>query len=190
MELRTIKKLSKFLSLVLRHRPEVIGLKLSPQGWANTKELLEKCQAQGKKIDFNTLKVIVEQNDKQRFAFNEDFSQIRASQGHSISIDLGYTAQEPPEILYHGTATRFLGSIYAQGLIKGKRHHVHLSANKDTALQVGQRHGKPVILEVAAKAMADTGHAFYLSENGVWLTDHVPPQFLSERSFELNPNRG
>ena len=180
MENPKLKKLSKFLSLVLRHRPEVIDIELTSQGWANTKELIEKCQAQGRKIDFETLKQVVAQNDKKRFAFNDDYSQIRASQGHSIPIDLGYTHQEPPEVLYHGTATRFLGSIYAQGLIKGKRHHVHLSTNRDTALKVGQRHGKPVILEIAAQKMVNAGHTFYLSENGVWLTEQVPPEFLSQ----------
>lgn len=180
MDNKKLKNLSKFLSLVLRHKPEVIGLQLTAQGWANTDELIQKCQAQGKQINLDILKQVVEQNDKKRFAFNEDHTQIRASQGHSIQIDLAYKPQEPPEILYHGTATRFLDSIFAQGLIKGKRHHVHLSANKTTALQVGQRHGKPVILEVAAKTMSRQGHEFFLSENGVWLTESVPSEFLSE----------
>lgn len=179
MELKTIKNLSKFLSLVLRHKPEVLGIKLDPQGWANTEELITKCQAKGKKLDLMLLKEIVAENDKKRFAFNEDFSRIRASQGHSIQIELGYTPQEPPEILFHGTATRFLQSIKDKGLIKGKRHHVHLSSNRNTALQVGSRHGKPIILEVAAQKMHRAGHTFFLSENGVWLTETVPTNFLN-----------
>lgn len=183
MEPKTIVKLSKFLSLVLRHRPEVIGIQLDPQGWANTDELLAKCKAKGKNINLDTLKEIVAKNDKKRFAFNEDYSQIRASQGHSIQVELGYSPQKPPEVLYHGTTTRFLKSILAKGLIKGKRHHVHLSTKKQTALLVGMRHGKVVLLEVAAKKMQEAGYIFYLSENEVWLTETVPPEYLKHLDF-------
>ena len=187
MEIKTIKKLSKFLSLVLRHRPEVIDLQLDAQGWADTQELIAQCQAHGKSLNLEILQQVVSQNDKKRFAFNEDGSKIRASQGHSIHIDLGYTPMQPPATLFHGTATHFLSSIMAQGLIKGKRHHVHLSANQETALQVGQRHGKPVILEVAAQAMQQAGHVFYLSENGVWLTEAVPSAFLTMVDYSPKP---
>ncbi len=171
-------KLSKFLSLVLRHKPETIGLKLTHEGWANTSELIEKMSAQGTKINLETLKNIVETNNKKRFIFNSDQSLIRANQGHSIQIDLGLQPQQPPSILYHGTATRFLDSIMKTGIEKRDRHHVHLSADIDTAKDVGQRHGKPVILEVNAAAMYDDGIHFYISDNNVWLVDHVAPNYL------------
>lgn len=165
---------SKFLSLVLRHKPEQIGLVLDSNGWANVDELLEKTQ-----IDFETLQKIVDTNDKKRFAFNEDKSKIRASQGHSIqSLDLQLEEKEPPEFLYHGTALRFLESITVQGLTKQSRQHVHLSKDEETALKVGQRHGRPVVLKILSKKMFDDGHKFYLSENNVWLTDHIPTKYL------------
>jgi len=174
-------KLSKFLSLVLRHKPQTIGIELDGNGWTEVKDLLQKMNDYGKFIDLKTLKVVVENNDKKRFAFNESGTKIRANQGHSIKIDLGYTAQEPPEILYHGTATKYLSSIYQIGLQKRQRHHVHLSADLDTATKVGKRHGQLVIFEVAAKVMFETGHSFFISENGVWLTDVVPVEYLKQR---------
>jgi putative RNA 2'-phosphotransferase len=159
---------SKFLSLVLRHKPEQIGLVLDSNGWANVDEILQKMQ-----IDFETLQTIVDTNDKKRFTFNEDESKIRANQGHSIQVDVQLEEKEPPEVLYHGTASRFLESIMDQGLTKQKRQYVHLSKDEDTAIKVGQRHGKPTVLIVSSKLMFDNGYKFYLSINGVWLTNFI-----------------
>ena len=130
MNTQNTTRLSKFLSLILRHKPQLIGLELDPQGWADTDDLLDKCNQFGKKLDKETLLHIVANDNKKRYSFSEDGSKIRASQGHSIKVELGYTAQVPPRLLYHGTATRFLNSIMEEGLIKGKRHHVHLSAEE------------------------------------------------------------
>lgn len=171
-------KTSKFLSLVLRHKPEEIGLKLDSQGWVLVSQLLQACNAHGFPLSYEELQEVVTTNDKQRFSFSKDGQSIRASQGHSIKIDLGYQAVEPPETLYHGTAERFLGSIEVDGIRKGKRHHVHLSRDINTAMKVGRRHGKVVVLEVASGKMHGCGHDFYLSENGVWLTEYVPPEFI------------
>lgn len=173
-----IIKISKKLSFVLRHKPEAIKLNLDEFGWTNTEELLEKFSTTFFPLSLEELKEVVEKNDKKRFAFNEDGSSIRASQGHSIEVNLGYQATEPPEILYHGTASRFLKSIQKQGLLKQNRTHVHLSADKETATKVGTRHGLPVILEVKAREMQEVGFDFFISENKVWLTDTVPVKFL------------
>lgn len=173
-----IVSISKFLSLVLRHQPEKIGLQLDDQGWAEVEELLQRANAKGKQLTRTLLEQVVAENDKQRFSFSEDGRRIRANQGHSINIDLALTPTEPPAILYHGTATRFLDSIRAQGLHSGNRQHVHLSRDVETATKVGQRHGQPVVLIVQAAAMTSAGRLFWLSENGVWLTEAVPPEFL------------
>jgi putative RNA 2'-phosphotransferase len=173
-----IKKTSKFLSFVLRHKPETIGLNLDENGWVETQELLEKLAKNNKKIDLQSLEEVVANNDKKRFAFNADKTKIRASQGHSIEVNLGYTAIEPPEALFHGTATRFLDSIQEQGLLKGNRHQVHLSKDMGTATNVGSRHGKVVVMKVKALEMHKAGFEFFVSENQVWLTDHVPVEFL------------
>jgi putative RNA 2'-phosphotransferase len=170
--------LSKFLSLVLRHQPETIGIDVDNQGWVNVKELLEKTRKSGRSITIDVLKFIVENNPKKRFEFNDNLSKIRASQGHSIKVDLGYEPQTPPDILYHGTASKFIDSIIKAGLEKRSRQHVHLSKDMETAVAVGQRHGKPVILKVLTKAMFQAGHEFFISTNGVWLTDKVPVEFL------------
>lgn len=169
---------SKFLSLILRHKPYLIGLRLDENGWADVDELIEKVRATGKDLDLNTLEHIVETNDKKRFSFNEDQTKIRANQGHSIGVDLGLKPQVPPDLLYHGTAEKNISSILNIGLHKRNRHHVHLSSNEETAMQVGKRHGKPVIFEVAAGNMFRKGFIFYLSANGVWLVDAVPAEFL------------
>ncbi len=176
--MQDLVKSSKFLSFVLRHRPDKIGLELDENGWALTSDLLEKLNSNGYRCDFEQLKSIVENNNKKRYAFSEDFLKIRANQGHSVEIDLGLKPKMPPEILYHGTAIQNLSSIKKQGLIKGKRHHVHLSAEEGTAIQVGGRHGKPVVLKVKAGEMNRSGLLFFQSENGVWLVDSVPPDFL------------
>lgn len=171
-------RISKFLSLVLRHNPALIGLELDANGWASVTELLAKMKAKDHGISIDELKHIVETNSKKRFAFNDDFEKIRANQGHSVEVDLGYEKQVPPFELFHGTAQKNLDLILKTGIKKMKRHHVHLSTDKVTAQKVGMRHGKPVILSVNAKGMADSGFDFYLSNNGVWLTDFVPVEFI------------
>jgi len=172
-------RISKFLSLVLRHQPEKIGLGLDPSGWASVGQLIEASRRSGFEFTLEELQNVVAGNDKKRFSLSEDGLRIRANQGHSIEVELGYSPTAPPEILFHGTAERFLASIKQQGLIKGKRHHVHLSAEVDTAIKVGQRHGKPVVMRIEAGLMHRDGFVFYLSANGVWLTEHVPVQYLT-----------
>lgn len=171
---------SKFLSLVLRHRPEVIGAKLDPEGWLSIDELISRANAHGKALTLELLHEVVATNDKKRFALSEDGLRIRASQGHSVSsVELNLDQKTPPEILYHGTVAAFLDSIRATGLQKRSRHHVHLSPDEETATKVGSRRGKPIILRVAAETMHLDGHQFYLSANGVWLVDAVPPTYLT-----------
>ena len=172
-------KQSKFLSLVLRHKPETIGLTLEEGGWVAVDELLEAMRRHGRAFSLTELKELVASNDKQRFAFSEDGLRIRASQGHSVEVELGYEATEPPETLYHGTAERSVESILREGILRRKRHAVHLSERTDTATTVGNRHGRAVVLAVAAGRMHRDGLAFYRSANGVWLTDAVPPSYLS-----------
>lgn len=183
MDQQRSTSISKFLSLVLRHKPEVIGLELDSGGWANVDELLEKCQTarRAKNITLAELEEVVATNNKSRFAFSANGKQIRASQGHSLAVDLGYEPVEPPKMLWHGTATRFLDSINEKGLLKMNRQHVHLSAEFATAYDVGRRHGKPVIFRVLADAMYADGYSFFLSANGVWLTDHVPVRYLEKQ---------
>ena len=164
---------SKFLSLVLRHDPKKIGLTLDQNGWANVQNLLQKLG-----WDMNTLEYIVNNNSKKRFAFNVDKTQIRASQGHSIQVDLQLTPKQPPDMLFHGTTESNVQSILASGLDKRNRQHVHLSPDTATARKVGERHGKPEIFEIDTKAMREAGFRFFLSDNGVWLTDFVPSKYL------------
>jgi putative RNA 2'-phosphotransferase len=174
---RTVK-VSKFLSLVLRHKPEQIGLKLNAEGWASVRQLLRACNAHGFPLSYEELEEVVAANDKKRFSFNPNGQLIRANQGHSVNVELGYKPIEPPEVLYHGTADRFLNSIKREGIVKGRRHHVHLSKDISTATKVGQRHGKVIVLEVDSRRMQIDGHNFYLSENGVWLTEYVQPEYI------------
>ena len=171
-------RISKFLSLVLRHHPEKIGLTLDEAGWVPVSDLLQACNRHGLPLSLAELQAVVASNNKARFSFSSDGTLIRANQGHSIAVNLGYEPVEPPEYLFHGSATRFLPAIQEKGLIKGKRHHVHLSPDVTTARQVGQRHGRPVILRVHSGAMHGDGYAFYLSSNGVWLVEAVPSQYL------------
>lgn len=173
-------KTSKFLSLVLRHQPELIGLELEDNGWASVDKLIAKANKYGVQLDLNTLQHIVVTNSKKRFSLSDDLSKIRANQGHSVEVDLGYIAQVPPEILYHGTAIQNFESILQSGIEKRDRHHVHLSYDVETAIKVGQRHGKPLIFEVDAAQMHIDNFHFYLSENGVWLTDYVPSKYLKQ----------
>lgn len=172
-------KTSKFLSLVLRHQPEAIGLTLDANGWAEVDELLDKAQQAGTRLSRELLERVVSENDKKRFAFSEDGNRIRASQGHSVEVDLALPPTEPPELLYHGTAQRSVESIQMSGLHSASRQHVHLSPDTQTAIKVGSRHGKPVVLVIRAGEMWRGGHPFYLSANGVWLTATVPVEFIT-----------
>ena len=178
MDNHQLKRVSKFLSLVLRHKPETIGLTLDANGWTSINSLLEKMKGRGFELTPDQLNKVVEGNDKRRFSFSADMLSIRANQGHSINVDLDLEERTPPDELYHGTAEKNLSSIQNHGLIKGIRHHVHLSPDKMTAKKVGQRYGKPVILKVDAQKMHGEGLKFYISENGVWLTETVPAQFI------------
>jgi putative RNA 2'-phosphotransferase len=170
------------LSLVLRHSPQAIGISLDANGWTDVDTLISKARQGGKALDHETLLRIVATNDKKRFTLSEDGTRIRAAQGHSIEVDLALAPIDPPAILYHGTATRFLASIQTQGLIAGKRRFVHLSADRETARRVGGRHGKPVVLVIDTPGMKIRGMHFYRTENDVWLTAHVPPEFLAEQN--------
>jgi putative RNA 2'-phosphotransferase len=172
-------KKSKFLSYVLRHHPESVGLTLDASGWAVIDDLLARLAATGPGMNRETLNEIVATDAKQRYTISEDGLRIRAAQGHSIKVDLAIAPVEPPETLYHGTARRFIESIRAEGLRPGGRQQVHLSADGETARAVGQRHGSPVILLVASGEMHRQGRAFFRADNGVWLTDAVPPEFLT-----------
>ena len=171
---------SKFLSLVLRHRPETIGMRLDDQGWMDIDALIEKANAHGKPITLELLHEVVATNDKQRFALSDDGLRIRASQGHSVaSVDLQLTPVTPPDVLFHGTVPQFIPSIRKTGLDKRSRNHVHLSAERETATNVGTRRGKPVVLTIASMRMHVAGYEFFLSRNDVWLTNAVPIDFIS-----------
>lgn len=169
-----VKKLSKFLSLVLRHKPETLKLKLDKNGWADVAEILR-----GMKIDMAMLEKVVAENDKQRFSFNADKTKIRANQGHSVKVDVELEEKIPPAILYHGTLEKNSASITARGLLKMNRLHVHLSGDVETAKKVAaRRNGTPIIYEIAARQMHSDGYKFYQSANGVWLTETVPPTYV------------
>lgn len=171
-------RISKQLSFWLRHKPEDAGITLSPEGWTPVAPLLKALEGRGLPCNPGRLQEVVSSNDKQRFELSEDGSQIRARQGHSVSVDLGLASQAPPDFLFHGTAEKTLPLILETGLKPMNRHHVHLSPDRGTARKVGSRHGKPAILVVAARSMSVEGHQFYRTENGVWLTLSVPVRFL------------
>lgn len=173
-----LKEVGRLLSLVLRHEPGHIGITLDQEGYVRVDDLLVALDRHGKTIDRAGLAWIVQENNKQRFGFSADGSRIRANQGHSVAVDLGLTPVQPPEQLFHGTAESSVASILREGLQSQSRQHVHLSTDAGTATQVGGRHGKPVILVVNSGALHRSGHAFYCSANGVWLTDHVPPHAI------------
>ncbi|RKS96604.1 RNA 2'-phosphotransferase [Chryseobacterium defluvii] len=174
------KKISKFLSLILRHQPETINLELDENGWANVNDLMKKSAKNKIYFTSEELDEVVETNNKKRFAFNEDKTKIRANQGHSIDVDLALKPQQPPEFLYHGTAEINIPSILENGIEKRSRRHVHLSGDKETATNVGMRHGKPVILTIRTGAMFKDGIEFYFSDNGVWLTDFIDAKYISK----------
>jgi putative RNA 2'-phosphotransferase len=171
--------LSRWLSFILRHQPESIGLTLDEEGWADVADLILRGQRHGIEIDYERLTQVVAENDKQRFRWNEDGSKIRANQGHSRPVDLGLAPQMPPPVLFHGTAQRFWSAIQTQGILPRSRQFVHLSQDYDTAYTVGKRHGKPLVLLVDAQGLAASGTPFFLSDNGVWLVSQVPPTYLS-----------
>ncbi len=179
MNAQSLQKISKRLSYILRRRPDSVVLELQDGGWLAIDALIDALAASGSEVSVDVLQQVVAESDKQRFEFSEDRRRIRARQGHSAEVDLGYQPATPPEVLYHGTATRNLDSIFEQGLIKGRRHHVHLSTNKEPMIQVAMRHGRPVLLEINAKQMSADGHTFFVTGNHVWLTDHVPPPYLA-----------
>ena len=170
---------SRFISLVLRHKPEVIGIKLDRHGWAKVSELIAGVN-KTHPLDLEMLEEIVRTDDKQRFSFNEDKTLIRANQGHSIKVDVQLEAKIPPDILYHGTGEKYVNSIDQEGLLPKSRLYVHLSQDKETARKVGSRHGKTVIYEIDTQAMVKDGYIFYLSVNNVWLTKEVPIQYLKK----------
>jgi putative RNA 2'-phosphotransferase len=171
-------EISKYLSYVLRHNPRSIGISLDDRGWVAVDTLLDAARRHGHTLTRAHVEEVVASNDKKRFSLSPDRRLIRANQGHSVQVDLGLSAVEPPELLYHGTVRRFLDSIRQHGLLRGNRHHVHLSADAETATRVGQRRGRPVVLTVESQRMYREGHLFYRSENGVWLTEAVPPAYL------------
>jgi putative RNA 2'-phosphotransferase len=170
---------SKLLAGILRHNPGKIGIELDVAGWVEVGVLLAALASHGRRIGRARLDYVVEHNNKKRFEYDASGTRIRASQGHSVPVDLGYESRVPPETLYHGTATRSLDSIFSEGLKPGRRHHVHLSVDIETAAKVGARHGRPAVLAVAAARMHEAGHEFFRSANGVWLTEHVAPEYLS-----------
>jgi putative RNA 2'-phosphotransferase len=175
-----IVRVSKYLSKHLRHQPERIGLTLEAGGWVRVDELLAACARNQMRVSRDELVEVVDRNDKKRFSFDGAGERIRANQGHSIEVDLELAPVMPPDVLYHGTGHRTVETIRREGLKKMNRHHVHLSADLETATRVGARHGRPVVFIVDAKAMQAAGHTFYRSDNGVYLTDEVPPSFLCE----------
>ena len=172
-------RLGRFLSLILRHHPEAAGITLDAHGWADVGALLRGICDTGWQIDRETLERIVREDNKQRYTFNEDCTKIRANQGHSIPVDVGLRRVQPPQYLYHGTAARFLPAIQAEGIKRMGRQYVHLSPDYQTAVAVGRRHGSPVVvLRIEAGTMAQSGVTFFLSENGVWLCEYVPPEYF------------
>ena len=172
-------KTGRYIAYLLRHRPDAAGLTLDEHGWAKTEDLLAVTA-----LTMEELEKIVRTDEKQRYSFNADKTWIRANQGHSIQVDVELTEKKPPTVLFHGTAVRFRESIEAQGLLPGKRLYVHLSPDVETALNVGKRHGKPMVYRVNAGRMYGDGVVFYLSENGVWLTKTVSPEYLEREQTD------
>ena len=178
---------SKYISLILRHKPEVIGITLDEHGWANVEELIQKVN-QTRPLNMEMLEEIVRTNNKTRYSFNEDKTLIRANQGHSIPVDVELPVKTPPEYLWHGTGEKSVPSIDQTGLNRQSRLYVHLSKDVETAVNVGQRHGRPVVYRVLSGKMAEDGYIFYQSVNGVWLTKEVPVQYLERPCLPDNPH--
>ena len=172
---------SKFISLILRHKPETIGITLDEHGWANVQEMIEGINHSGSHtLDMDFLEEIVRTDEKQRYSFNEDHTLIRANQGHSVPVDVELEKKTPPDILWHGTGEKYVDSIDIQGLIPKSRLYVHLSSDEETARKVGSRHGRPVIYQVDCRKMTEDGYQFFLSANHVWLTREVPVRYLKK----------
>ena len=184
MDENHLVKVSRFLSKHLRHQPERLGLTLAPGGWVEVNDLLAACAVHRMQLSRADLNTVVAQNDKQRFSFDDTGTLIRANQGHSVEVDLELEPMSPPDVLYHGTGYQTAGVIQHEGLHRMSRHHVHLSPDIETAQRVGARHGRPMVFQVAAGAMHREGHTFFCSANGVWLTEYVPPQYLSKERNE------
>ena len=178
MEKDRLVRISKYLSRHLRHEPEALGLELAPGGWVGVDALLEACARRGFAFSREELEEVVARSDKRRFSFDESGGRVRANEGHSVEVDLQLEPRTPPPVLYHGTGERSVAAILSEGLRRMGRHHVHLSADAETARRVGARHGRPVVLEVDAARMAGAGHVFYVSANGVWLAERVPAEYL------------
>jgi len=178
MTRNSLHRTSRFLSLVLRHRPDNIGIRLDDAGWVAVNDLLDALNRHGHALTFGELRRLIAGNDKRRFVLSADRKRIRAAQGHSLPLNLDYPPAELPALLFHGTVEKFLDGIRAQGLRRGKRHHVHLSPDDETARKVGARRGDPVVLKIDAAGMHANGHVFHVSENGVWLTSDVPARFI------------
>lgn len=175
----SLKRISKLLSLVLRHKPQQLGLTLDENGWVEVEALIQAINKTDLNVERDLLERVVSENDKQRFAFNDDKTKIRANQGHSVDVDVELEPASPPAFLFHGTVEKFLDAVRESGLQKMSRQYVHLSGDVETASNVGSRRGKPVILKIDSGGMADDGHVFYLSVNGVWLCDEVPAKYIS-----------
>ena len=174
-------KTSRFISMILRHKPETIGITLDEHGWADVQELIEGINhSGGHSLDMELLEEIVRTDEKQRYSFNEDHTLIRANQGHSIPVDVELEKRTPPDILWHGTGEKYVDSIDEQGLIPKSRLYVHLSTDRETAKKVGSRHGRPVIYEIDCRQMAEDGYAFFESANHIWLTKEVPVKYLKK----------
>lgn len=176
-------KISKYLSKHLRHQPQRLGLQLEPGGWVSVEQLLTACRTHHFPLCRTELEEVVRQNDKQRFSFDDKKTRIRANQGHSVTVDLQLNARIPPSVLYHGTGQSSVELIQSNGLLKMSRHHVHLSQDIQTAYQVGRRKGDPVIFQVDAMSMDKVGFTFYCSDNGVWLVEFVPSEYLTVLPF-------
>lgn len=175
---RDIVHLSKFLSLVLRHDPAIVGLSLEAGGWVDVDKLIDGAKRAGVSLDLASLRQVVDRSEKKRFTLSEDGRRIKANYGHSIAVDLGLQPSIPPDILFHGTARHLLDSIRAEGVLRGGRRYVHLSGDETTAVAVGQRHGEPAVLAIHARLMHEDGFEFFLSESGIWLTRSVPPHYV------------
>ena len=178
--MKNLENIGKFLSLILRHQPQAVGIQLDEHGWANVEELLEGMSNHGKPVDMQTLEYIVANNDKKRYSFNDDKTLIRANQGHSIPVDVELEEKVPPEYLYHGTGKKYVSSIEKNGLLPKSRLYVHLSNDISTAENVGRRHGSPIVYKIHSAEMHKDGYSFYLSVNGVWLTKKVPVKYLQK----------
>ena len=181
-EERRLKRLSKFISMILRHRPEVIGITLDEHGWADVEKLIKGINETGEEVEFSkaTLEEIVKTDEKQRYSFSQDKALIRANQRHSVPVDVELERKEPPKVLYHGTGSKSVEAIKKQGILSMERLYVHLSTDVETATKVGKRHGTPVIFQVNSEQMQKDGYDFFQSVNGVWLTKEVPAQYLEE----------